>query len=137
MGTLKITKKQKELNKKLKHMQTKTYTEEQAKKETNKRMKEWKIFIRNNAGNRCERCRAIGILHPHHILPKERYPEFKTEIKNGILLCPTHHKYGKFSAHRNPIWFSQWLQKNNFEKYKFALDNIGVEVIIDDKVSIS
>lgn len=106
-------------------MLTKAYAEEQAKKEINKKIKQWKLCIRQQAGNKCEVCGITGLLHPHHILVKERYPEFKIDVMNGILLCPLHHKYGKLSAHMNAIWFSQWLHINHPWKYKWALDNIG------------
>ena len=123
---MKLTKKQKKLNKQLRHMQTKTYAEEQAKKEISKRLKQWKLNVREQAGNKCEveGCRAIGPLHPHHILVKERYPKFKTEIMNGVLLCPSHHKYGKLSAHRNVIWFAEWLKIKYSDKYQWALNHI-------------
>ena len=126
---MKLTKKQKKLNKKLRHMQTKSYAEEQIRKEINRNLAQWKLDVREQAGNKCEveGCKAEGVFHPHHILVKERYKEFKTEIKNGVLLCPSHHKYGKFSAHRNSIWFVKWLQGKYPEKYQWALENIGEE----------
>jgi hypothetical protein len=68
-----------------------------------------------------------GKLHSHHILPKERYPEFKLERINQAILCPLHHKFGRWSAHRNPIWFVIWLKKNFPEKYRWAKEHIGVE----------
>jgi hypothetical protein len=46
----------------------------------------------------------------HHLLPKERYPDLKLVTENGIPLCARHHKFGRLSAHRNPIWFAVWLK---------------------------
>jgi hypothetical protein len=73
-----------------------------------------------------KRQQAIRIrLHVHHILPKERYPEFKLLIINGITLCPKHHKYDKFSAHRNPLWFTKWLEQNRPLQFAWAVDHMG------------
>lgn len=69
-------------------------------------------------------------LDAHHLLPKERYQEYRCVRINGICLCPTHHKYGKYSAHRNPIWFALWLQINRPHQYQWCLDHMGKEVTI-------
>lgn len=41
----------------------------------------------------------------HHIVPKEMFGITRYDPINGIVLCPSHHKFGKFSAHKNPLWF--------------------------------
>lgn len=64
-------------------------------------------------------------LNVHHLLPKERYPEFKTAVVNGITLCPRHHKWDRFSAHRNPVWFTLWLRANRPEQFKWCKANMG------------
>jgi HNH endonuclease len=64
-------------------------------------------------------------LHAHHLLPRERYKEFQTLPINGICLCPMHHKFSKFSAHRNPIWFSNWLRSERPLQYRWAKANMG------------
>lgn len=66
-------------------------------------------------------------LHAHHILPKERYKEFRFKKINGLCLCPDHHKYGKFSAHRNPLWFALWLQTNRPVQYAWAVAHLGTD----------
>lgn len=67
----------------------------------------------------------IAWLHAHHLLPKERYPEFKFEPVNGVALCPSHHKFGRYSAHRNPIWFVVWLRRHRPEQYAWAKAHMG------------
>lgn len=72
--------------------------------------------------------RPISIpLNAHHILPKEKYKELSTLPINGIALCPNHHKYSKFSAHRNPIWFTLWLRENRPVQFNWAKANMGVD----------
>lgn len=64
-------------------------------------------------------------LNVHHLLPKERYPEYRTELRNGVTLCPTHHKYGARSFHKNSIWAALWLQKNRPDQYMWVVSCIG------------
>ena len=70
-------------------------------------------------------CGATDNLQAHHILPKERYPEFKTHLTNGVVLCPLHHKFGRYSAHRNPLWFVLMLRREYPEIYAWAKANVG------------
>lgn len=94
------------------------------RRERNKKDKSWRLAVREQARNKCQVCDAIGKLDCHHILPKERYKEFRTENINGVLLCSLHHKFGKLSAHRNPVWFCRWLEEQQTDKYNWALNNI-------------
>jgi hypothetical protein len=103
---------------------TKSYQIEQSKKADKKALENWKQTIRQQVGNKCEVCNSEGILNVHHILPKERYQEFKIEPMNGVLLCQSHHKFGKISAHRNGIWFAKWLSEKHPDKYKWAQENL-------------
>src|SRR3990167_3454888 len=105
-----LTKKQKQLNKKLRHIQTKTYADKQLKIEQRKKLEAWSTQIRLKGI--CAICEAVISLDAHHLLPKETYPEYKFELMNGICLCKKHHKFGKFSAHKNGMWFAEWLRLN-------------------------
>ena len=118
---MKLTKKQKRINKKAKHMLTKAYANKIIKKHNKEQLKLWSIEVRNEANNVCSFCNKAGLLHSHHVLPKETYKEFKFDIINGVCLCPLHHKFGKLSAHKNTIWFSVWLQEKHPEKYAWVI----------------
>ncbi len=65
-------------------------------------------------------------LNIHHIIPKN-FTKFALNIANGITLCPHHHTLGKWSAHKNPIWFSDWLEKNRKGTYWLARDRLEEE----------
>ncbi len=73
----------------------------------------------------CVVCGREDYLNAHHILPKENYKELMFEILNGITLCPTHHKFGKYSAHKNPMWFVNFLQEYHIAQYTWATKNVG------------
>jgi hypothetical protein len=46
---------------------------------------------------------------------------------NGVCLCPSHHKFGKYSAHRNALWFARWLQENLPDKFNWAIEHLNDE----------
>lgn len=89
------------------------------------RLREWSLRVRERDGNKCAVCGSPNYVQSHHLLPKERYQEFKFKRINGLSLCPTHHKMGRFSAHRSPIWFTIWLKENRPLQYQWCLDNMG------------
>ena len=59
-------------------------------------------------------------LNAHHLIPKE-FKEYRWDVDNGMTLCVHHHTLGRFSAHKNPVWFNQWLRNCRPEILKLAL----------------
>jgi len=45
-------------------------------------------------------------------------------MDNGITLCVTHHTFGKWSAHKNPIWFYEWMLHNRSEQLGLAISRL-------------
>jgi hypothetical protein len=106
----------------------------------------WTDIVRENDGDCCAVC-GIGVvkktnkdgtpklnkrgkpilisLQCHHLLPRERYPQFKLVPINGILLCTQHHKWSRYSFHRNPIWATLWLRRNRPHQYLWCKQNMG------------
>ena len=69
----------------------------------------------------CQICkRSKGRLNAHHIIPRQ-FKETRWDLNNGILLCFQHHRVGKYSAHQNAIWFSNWLFLNNPNQHNYIL----------------
>ena len=84
----------------------------------------WSKAVRERDENKCVICGKEKYIQAHHILPKRFFRNFALEIDNGISLCPAHHCFGKFSAHMNSVWFSEWLKNNRPELYKTALERL-------------
>lgn len=77
----------------------------------------WRTGVLDRDKHKCQVCNRVkGVLHVHHIIPKQ-FKELRYDIKNGITLCFQHHKVGKLSAHQNALWFSDWLEANRLETY--------------------
>ena len=88
---------------------------------------------RTHTNERCAICETLPPservnytqVHPHHLIPRG-HKATRWEEMNRIWLCPTHHTMGADSAHKSPIWFSEWLKKNNPEKYQWVLEHMNL-----------
>ncbi len=88
------------------------------KRERNKKDKQWRIDIMSEYNGECVICGNKIRPNAHHIIPRT-FKETRWDVKNGIILCPLHHRFGKFSAHKNALWFINWLRANEEDKYKY------------------
>lgn len=94
----------------------------EAKKLVKKLDKEWSLVVKTRDNFKCIICGVTGLLHTHHIIPRQIH-EFRHDIKNGITLCPRHHKYSyKISAHKNPLYFYNILKSIRLEQYEYIID---------------
>lgn len=80
------------------------------KKLKNKCKKLWRQRVLERWGSKCAVCGATKLPNCHHILPWQMFGLLRYDVINSIVLCPTHHKFGKFSAHKNPLWFVDLLK---------------------------
>lgn len=84
----------------------------------NKKLKEWSKLVRERDNNKCAICPNTKMINAHHIIPKQ-WKHLMFNLDNGIALCPTHHKYNyTISAHKNPLAFMIWMEKNRPEQSK-------------------
>jgi hypothetical protein len=90
-----------------------------------KALVQWSLDVRS--GGKCEVCGRTEFLDAHHILPKERYKEYMTVRENGVCLCKNHHKFSKFSFHRNSVWSTLWLQRTKPDTYKWVIEHAGFD----------
>jgi 5-methylcytosine-specific restriction endonuclease McrA len=84
----------------------------------------WRENVLKRDGYQCVICKAgPKHLNAHHLIPKN-FKEYALNVDNGLTLCPTHHTLGKFSAHKNPLWFGMWLRKYDRNKYEMIMRRI-------------
>jgi hypothetical protein len=85
----------------------------------NKADKAWRELVFRKQGGKCAICGSTEHINAHHMVPREVLL-FRHNPQNGILLCPSHHKYSfLLSAHRNPVRFALWLMANQPERWKW------------------
>ena len=91
----------------------------------NKADKAWREIVFILAKGCCEVCGSKEYPNAHHIFPRN-ISIYRHEYMNGILLCPSDHKYNfKFSAHKNPMRFAIWLIKNQPKRWEWLLQHEG------------
>ena len=94
----------------------------------------WREAIIKRDNNKCQLCRKdLSSCNPiarqvHHLLDKRNFKELITNIDNGILLCYRCHRVGKYSAHMNAVFFSNWLKKNKPHQYNFVMSYLKLVV---------
>jgi hypothetical protein len=104
-------------------------------------MKKWSEAVAKAYDNKCAMCGIAKdltadkkvVLDAHHIAPRQINPYLRFDPYNGILLCKSHHKFGKHSAHKDMIGFVSWLQENDPDKYKYILDNKDMPIDLEDR----
>ena len=128
---------------------TKKEEKNAAKKAKREGLKVWSETVRNHDGHRCIVCGCrphkittrryskkikrwrlhvrYGGLDAHHLLDRVNYPEQRTDPRNGVTLCPQHHKWATFSAHRNPFWFVHWIRAHRPVQYNYVMAHVGEE----------
>ena len=103
-----------------------------AKKTTlkNKADKLWRKLGKENAV--CEICSHYPELkvnytqlHPHHIVGR-RNMTLRWDLRNRCWLCPYHHTFGVKSAHSDPRWFNEYMEKFRKEDNDYLLERKNV-----------
>lgn len=103
------------------------------KKSERKQLKVWAENTRKRFDNKCAIC---GLKHgsinqngnkiycqAHHLMKQK---ELRFNPKNGICLCPKHHKYSvEISSHNNPLMFAVWYQTNFSEDFEYLVNYVG------------
>ena len=92
----------------------------------NNALRHWSKLVRERDGYKCAVCSCVDRVQAHHILDKKYYKEHSLSVEVGITLCVRCHKWSKYAAHTNPIWFVSWLSKNRPEQYQWCMERISI-----------
>ena len=77
----------------------------------------WAILVKLKAGMKCEVCHKSRNLNSHHIYSRSK-KSTRWHVKNGVCLCVGCHVFSsKFSAHKTPTEFTEWLNENKGTDY--------------------
>lgn len=79
--------------------------------------KEWGRLVRSKG--ECEVCGKTGYLNAHHIVGR-RTLGLRWNVANGCCLCSGCHTLKRMSAHQDPVWFIDWLEKNRPDDLKLV-----------------
>ena len=91
-----------------------------------KLLKEWANKVKDRDDRQCVICGKEKLLNAHHLIPKQ-VPEYKYQMRNGISLCPSHHRFSFIlSAHQNPISFLKWMEANRPKQLEWVLEQCKI-----------
>ena len=77
----------------------------------------WSLLVKLKAGMMCEYCGKTTYLNSHHIYSRSKRST-RWDVSNGICLCVGHHTFNsKFSAHKTPLEFMDWLLNKKGQAY--------------------
>jgi len=77
----------------------------------------WSKLVKIRAGMKCEYCGKTTTLNSHHIYSRSK-KSTRWHVKNGVCLCVAHHVFSsKFSAHKTPVEFTEWLYYKKGEEF--------------------
>ena len=86
--------------------------------------KKWRKEVIERDGA-CVICGKTERLTGHHLIPKHII-KHRSNIKNGITLCGTHHgRYGYIISPHNDssFMFAVWMMENRPEQFKWVKEN--------------
>ena len=82
-------------------------------------------------------CGSESTPNAHHLENRNTCRALKFDEMNGILLCPSHHKFGKNSAHKGGIWFAEWLRTHYPAHYAYVLAHRDDEMNLNDRETLA
>uniref|UniRef100_A0A6M3L345 Putative HNH endonuclease n=1 Tax=viral metagenome TaxID=1070528 RepID=A0A6M3L345_9ZZZZ len=85
----------------------------------------WKARVKERAGKKCEAigCKKTKFLNAHHIESFISNKSLRFDIRNGICLCPRHHRFGWFSAHRSFCFVFTLLSNKRKLDFDYLLEH--------------
>lgn len=75
----------------------------------------WSLLVKLRANSMCEVCGKSNPLNSHHVWSR-RNKSVRWDLDNGVCLCVGHH-IGVKSAHKDPMWFSDWIREKRGSKW--------------------
>jgi len=104
----------------------------------------WSEKIRERCNSTCEFCgikkgelnenqKVVKIDSHHFISRKIKDFPLKYCLSNGIGLCPTCHKWGEVSFHRNPVATITWLIAKHSDRYTSVLQRYTERVDLENR----
>ena len=97
----------------------------------------WTEKVGNMGGHKCAVCGAVNqgksYVNAHHVIGYVQSRRLRYDPINGVLLCPSHHKFGKLSAHKNGVWFAEWLRNVRPLQYQYVLQRMLTDLDLNDR----
>jgi len=110
----------------------------------NRIFKLWSTTVLSRTDWTCEYCGIkkgdinrngkIEKIDAHHLFSRNvKNAILKFDIRNGVAACPTCHKWGSNSFHRNPVVTMNWLLENSPSRFDFVLTHWMITIDLDNR----
>lgn len=96
-------------------------------------MRLWTAFVHRDWDGKCAVCGSTTNPNAHHLENRNVCRALRYDPLNGILLCPSHHKFGKDSAHKGGIWFADWLLSHHPDRFAYVLHHRNDDIDLNDR----
>ena len=100
-------------------------------------MRLWTARVGEDWCHRCAVCGSESTPNAHHMENRNTCRALRYDPMNGILLCPSHHKFGKDSAHKGGIWFADWLRVHHPDRLQYVLEHRNDDVNLNDRAVLA
>lgn len=100
-------------------------------------MRLWTARVGEDWNHRCAICGSESTPNAHHLENRNTCRILRYDPMNGILLCPSHHKFGKDSAHKGGLWFADWLRRNHPDRLEYVLAHRNDEINLNDRETLA
>lgn len=103
-------------------------------------LKIWSDKVKERDGRKCVFCGSTEKVNAHHIESFKNCKPLRYELRNGISLCPKHHKFGMESAHRSFVFMYlilvenrkediDWLSKHRYDEITFDIPYFESKIV--------
>jgi hypothetical protein len=84
----------------------------------------WSLKVKEKAGNKCEveDCSTGNALNSHHIENFVVNKELRYDLRNGICVCQSHHKFLAASCHKSFVFMYGLMTKKHPEDLQYLLN---------------
>lgn len=96
-------------------------------------MRLWTERVHSDWGGKCAVCGSESTPNAHHLENRNVCRALRYDPMNGILLCPSHHKFGKDSAHKGGIWFANWLLEHHPDRFRYVIEHRSDDLNLEDR----
>jgi 5-methylcytosine-specific restriction endonuclease McrA len=90
------------------------------RREEKSRDSDWRNAVREKYGFKCTVCGSEKEIQLHHVVSRTNQA-VRWYVPNGVPLCANHHVNYFNSAHRNTLWFIDFIVKLRGDKWKIDL----------------
>jgi hypothetical protein len=98
---------------------TKTYRVKELRKLKKKCLKLWSLKVRALAGNVCVLCGTSLNIHAHHLEDYRLCSALRFDIRNGLSVCASNHKFSKDAVHKSFITIYDYMIKNRSDDIEY------------------